>query len=258
MINLFKKLAGSEAVRDHLADFRRLTGLSASFRCGTGTDASPESAVCQGPFCALIHQIPAGEALCRCVQCKAETRAHRAHRATRVRCPFGLSTVAIPVTVRGDRVGTIFAGEVLVRPPDEAKWHKRLVKCLGEAVHGANIPQLWNAYCQTPVLTRGQFRELSKAFEGIVADLTSVITSPGQTHPAKAEEEIDQAIAELQKNPDGESRVKAQAAERILLENLTAHIGKHVRYLRLKNLGLGIYSVRLADPNAKPQTMLLK
>lgn len=260
MINTFKKRSHSEPDHDHFVDLRRVPCLTASFRSSTATAASSEFAICRGPFCALVHRIPEGEALCRRVHSEAEAQAHESGRAAEAVCPFGLSTVAIPVTVRGDRAaGTVFAGEVRVGPPqDEAKWRKKLKECLGEAADGADVPQLWNAYCRTPVLTTSQFRELSKAFEGVVAELESAVASAGRSHPTRPEEEIDQAIEELQENPDGETRVKAQAAESILLDNLTAHIGKQIRYLRLKNLGLGIYSVWLADPDAKPLTLLVK
>lgn len=70
--------------------------------------------------------------------------------------------------------------------------------------------------------------------------------------------ELDYCLDKLQKDRNTPQRVKTPIAKMLMLNNCFVNIGAHKRYLRLKNLGLGVYEVAVADGGSKEVTLLIK
>lgn len=167
---VLEALARSKTVRNYVESFCELTGVSVSL-----TSASEDEAAvghCRNPFCVMLEKMPGGVALCRQAHAEAEKRAHESGDSTKVDCPFGLATLAIPIATAGKRVGTILVGEVLLDPPDETALCRQLTEIEGKSVaEGAELVRHWEAYRQSRSLTSQQFQALSKLSEIFAAEL---------------------------------------------------------------------------------------
>ena len=66
----------------------------------------------------------------------------------------------------------------------------------------------------------------------------------------------DLVISELRKRAP--VRATRAVAQKLLMDNTTINLQGNVRYLRMKNLGLGVWEITLADIDSKKENLIIK
>jgi AraC-like DNA-binding protein/ligand-binding sensor protein len=115
-------------------------------------------------FCDLVHGFGAHEEkTCARSDVPAKQRC-RATGCTQVySCHVGLTDIAVPVSCDGQYLGTLFSGQVLVRPPTAQGFN-----FVREALDGQkhiNFTSLEDAYYRVPVVTEAQVAETVRILE---------------------------------------------------------------------------------------------
>jgi len=237
-------------MRDFLGAFCRLTGLSATFQVTRSHEPAPDFSMCRNSFCQLLQKYPGGESLCERTHDEARERAHKLRQPVKTRCPFGLSTIAVPVEGKDGSTGTVLTGEVLLRPPSKSKLDRQLRKLFREQEKRAtDRSRLWDAFRKTRVITRGQFQALAK---------TVKIAAEGMGAEGIEATEAEGVLAALAENPGGEVQVKARVARWLVRENSNVAISGIKRYMRVKHHEGGVYKVTLGEVDGKQRTILVK
>ena len=143
----------------YAAAFYRATGFASRLVLITDdTSVPPPYTQPTNPFCHLLATLAGSRAPCPQVHLPLRKPSGSAPLFGRIRCPMGLSEVAVPVTVGGRPVAIIYGGQVLREPPRRKRFGQlahRLARC---GLSPLDLRRLRTAYFQTPVLTDRQYR----------------------------------------------------------------------------------------------------
>ncbi len=152
--DLVDRLQRSEIYRDYQKSFEITTGLPLTIR-GVGSFQPPWHGSRQtNAFCSQMASRNKTCSACLQMQQRVEAEAHDGPKT--FECFAGLSDSAVPIRVGEKVVAFLQTGQVLLRPPTEARFRQtlRTVAGWGEKVNEA---QLRKAYFATRVVARAQY-----------------------------------------------------------------------------------------------------
>jgi AraC-like DNA-binding protein/ligand-binding sensor protein len=207
----YEALTRSRLLRDFKRGFRDATRLSLKLvpkDAGARylTDAS-------NSFCALMATHAAGCGVCVEVRKKLERRFERKLTPQTVCCFAGMVDVAVPVTIGGKHVATLFGGQVFCHKPGRRQF-ERLGRQLREWGMRTEFRLAKRAYFQTPLVS-------PKEFHGAVRLLTVFAD-----HLAESANGL--LLARHREDPEAVTRAKSfareHAAERVALRDVAAHV----------------------------------
>ena len=110
------------------------------------------------PFCRLLARLAGSRAPCLQVHPPLGQPAVSAPLLGPIRCPMGLSEVAVPVTVSGRTVAIIYGGQVLREGPRRERFSRLAQRLTDCGLSSRDVRRLRTAYFRTPVLTERQYR----------------------------------------------------------------------------------------------------
>lgn len=112
----FDHMAGAPEFAEFTAILNRLTGLTMGLRAESGIVRRAIAETEWNPICRLIRADPEG--LRRCLACnrRHQLLAMKSGTTQRYLCHAGFRDIAVPISVFGRHVGTIFSGQVLREP----------------------------------------------------------------------------------------------------------------------------------------------
>jgi AraC-like DNA-binding protein/ligand-binding sensor protein len=184
----FENLARLPVVQYYEEAFRKATGVSLKVL----PPEEPKSRIGFGPggneFCSLVSATPAGCSACLDTALRLHRRAARKLLPQQIYCFAGLTEVAIPVVVGGQRVATLVSGQVFRREPTERDF-VMVLKMLGENSGGEWEKKVRRAYFQTPVITADRFQailQLLNVFAQYLADFANRLAIAGAETEPKA------------------------------------------------------------------------
>jgi AraC-like DNA-binding protein/ligand-binding sensor protein len=123
-------------------------------------------------FCNLINDFGKREAeTCALSDGAAEQVVRRTGKSHVYRCHFGLLDIAVPVMVHGRHVATLFSGQILPEPPDDAKFQR----IAGDVAHlrHINLVKLREAYRQAPVVSEEDILNVTELLEAFAEFLAN-------------------------------------------------------------------------------------
>jgi AraC-like DNA-binding protein/ligand-binding sensor protein len=123
-------------------------------------------------FCNLINDYGRHEAeTCEVSDKAAEEVVHRTRRAHVYQCHFGLTDIAVPVTIKGQHVATLLTGQVLRQSPCAEGFVQIAAKVETHAY--VDKGQLEQAYWKVPVVTEEDIRNTTEILEAFAQYLAS-------------------------------------------------------------------------------------
>lgn len=156
---VFEALSQSHMVRDYADSFHQATGLTLRLASADLTGQRCSCGRHGNPFCEMIHKTVGGCRACAQIQKELQRRLTKKLAPQQMRCPAGLTDVAVPVLIAGEHVATLFGGQVFRQPPRRADF-ERMVRTLRGWGHEHDWAQLERAYFGTPVISRDRFRAM--------------------------------------------------------------------------------------------------
>lgn len=164
-------LQQSTIFRDYQAAFETTTQLPLILRQAGAFQSPMYGSKLMNPFCALMASSSRSCAACLQLQQKVEDSA--TSEPTTLECFAGLNESAIPVRVGEKILGYLQTGQVLLRPPSKAQFHKT-VQLLEEWNIDVNIHALEKAYFATRVVTKTQYDSVVRLVAIFAQHLSSV------------------------------------------------------------------------------------
>jgi len=150
-------------VSEYAKAFYRTTGFAAQLVLLTDhTSVPPPYTQPTNPFCYLLAKLARRRTPCPQVHLQLRQPTADPTISGRVRCPMGLSEVAVPVTVAGRPVAIIYGGQIHRTPPHHKRFLQLAPRLAGCGVSAKDLLRLRAAYFQTPVLTERQYRAAVK------------------------------------------------------------------------------------------------
>ena len=206
----FEGIASLPALRQLCRMFCRLTGLPFHLVDINGTPS--EKYVFrqfQNPFCRLIQRVPAGKNRCKSSGQEACSRLTNKITPSVYRCHAGLIDIAVPIIIRGNCLGYLCSGSVLLKKPGS-----RDLQNLNQ--YGRYAARLKKAYRRSPVIPE-------QTLQGI-ADLLLFIAN----YIVEAEDKISFLTDHLSKcDPTVKAReyLRSHYREKISLADIARVVG---------------------------------
>ena len=142
----FEDIASLPALRQLCGMFCRLTGLPFHLLDVNGAPSEKYvSRQFQNPFCRLIQRVSAGENKCKSSGQEQCRRLTRKIKPSIYRCHAGLIDIDVPIIIRGNCLGHVCSGSVLLKKPVS-----RDLKHLNQ--YGRYAARLKQAYRRSPVV----------------------------------------------------------------------------------------------------------
>jgi two-component system, response regulator YesN len=108
-----------------LGSFCSATGLHAEAVNQEGETFYSLEKLSRCEFCEIVRQMPGGEKKCKASYKRAAIEAAKWEEPYFFRCHAGLVIWAVPIIIRGEALGSIICGQVLLWEPDEFFWQEQ-------------------------------------------------------------------------------------------------------------------------------------
>ena len=116
--SVYDALACSQLVRECAETFHTATGLALRLAPAHSVGKWTTFGRRGNPFCELVNKIPGGCRSCAESQLKLQRRLERKLTPQQIRCPMGLTDLAVPVVIGGEYVATLLGGQAFCQPSE--------------------------------------------------------------------------------------------------------------------------------------------
>jgi AraC-like DNA-binding protein/ligand-binding sensor protein len=151
------QLARSEIYRDYERAFRDATGLPLSLRAVEAFDLPHQGEPNENPFCALMAA--SNQSCAACLQLQRKVEESAGIEPETLKCFAGLCDSAVPIRVGQDLIAFLQTGQILLHKPTKKEFSRLSRQLLNWGV-ATDLKQVEEAYFQTRVLTKGQYRSI--------------------------------------------------------------------------------------------------
>lgn len=193
--DLTNRLTHSQIFRDYERAFSEATGLPLAFQPADERKPAMRGSEWSNEFCRRVTETAQGCRLCLEAQEELCTTDGSTHT---IACRAGLTDSAVPVRVGEKLLGYLQTGQVALKKPTRAGFHK-LVEWLKRGDSSTDWTALEKAYLDSPVLSRAQYDAMVRLLEVFAQHLAlaaeQIATQQDHVEPplvTKAREFIEQ------------------------------------------------------------------
>ena len=168
---LLAQLSRSKIFQDYERAFSDATQLPLSLRPVEIWNTAQRGKKYENPFCALLAQ--SSRSCAACLEVQQAITVPDENKPRTVTCFAGLCDTAVPVRLGEKIIGYLQTGQVLLKPPGKAQFH-RLARHLIEWGIDADPARLEEAWFQSRVLTPVQYQAAVRLLEIFAMHLSAI------------------------------------------------------------------------------------
>ena len=172
---LLGDLAQFPLVKQSLAEFCRVTGLTAKLVPAAAPATPIRFGAQENEFCRRVNALSGGCPACYKTQLKLFRRVDLKLKPQQCSCLAGMVHLAVPVVVAGRHVATVIGGKVRVRPVGAAQFAALARQLRQWGLSGAEVRRLRPAYFRAPLKTREEVRAAARLLDVLARLLAEVM-----------------------------------------------------------------------------------